>query len=303
MKGINGETMSSIEYVVKEGDTLSEILYDLTGDGTYENFTRYASENGITDPDHIVPGQVLTIPIADITNSEVLQNYASTTSGDTSNSTVTGATSGVNTGSSSTISSGNVNSTSSVNTSYSGSNTSSSWLGSTTTNTVTSSSSNSSLNPSTPSVSSSNSASSNNSIYQGSSSSSNSATNNKAITQNATSNLSASVSSSATGFSYFSEDDCITYDLDAALIKLQAFQDSISQVSYATDDLIESLNDLQGNAHDKQGSVIVEAFVDFEYLIGDPYEGTGVVGFIKDTANLSDEMGEYLTELQNRTLY
>ena len=48
-----------MEYIVKEGDTLSEILYDATGDGTYENYMKVAAQNNISNPDEIIPGQVI----------------------------------------------------------------------------------------------------------------------------------------------------------------------------------------------------------------------------------------------------
>ena len=90
--------------------------------------------------------------------------------------------------------------------------------------------------------------------------------------------------------------------MDTALVKATELQEAIQNASYATDNLIVTLGNLQDQAHDKQGSVIVESFVDFEHLIGDYYEGTGIVGFINDVAALSDEMNENLLELQNRTL-
>lgn len=49
------------EYVVKEGDTLSEILYNMTGDGSKELYDKIAKDNDIADVNHIVPGQKIII--------------------------------------------------------------------------------------------------------------------------------------------------------------------------------------------------------------------------------------------------
>lgn len=308
--------MSTIEYVVKEGDTLSEILYDLTGDGTYENYTQYAAANGIENPDHIVPGQVLTIPVVDSTSggsassSGGYNNVGDPALGTGVGSTVAGAYMNNSTGSSgSTGGSGYSGSNSSMSSSSamqgdprysaSGSNTSTN-----TTNAMqgdprySASSSNTSTNTTNgmqgdPRYSAS-----------GSNSSSSSSTSNSINSSARTSSTSssASTSSSGMGFSYFVDDDTITYDLDTALVKLTELQDAIQNASDATSNLAVTLSDLQDLSHDKQGSVIVESFIDFEHLIGDAYEGTGIVGFVNDVSALSDEMYEYLAELQNRTM-
>ena len=273
--------MSTIEYVVKEGDTLSEILYDMTGDGTYENYTQFAAANGIENPDHIVPGQVLNIPVAD-----------STSGGSTSSS---GSSQGgthpvLNNQVSSTVANAYMNSSagSTGGSGYSGSNSSAVAF---------SSSSNSGM--------SATSAMQGDPRYSASSTNSTSGvggTTSSSTNSSSSSSSTVSASASGMGFSYFVEDDTITYDLDTALVKATELQEAIQNASYATDNLIVTLGNLQDQAHDKQGSVIVESFVDFEHLIGDYYEGTGIVGFINDVAALSDEMNENLLELQNRTL-
>ena len=48
-------------YIVQEGDTLSDIAYRFGGDGTREVYEQFARDNNITDPDHIVPGQVIDL--------------------------------------------------------------------------------------------------------------------------------------------------------------------------------------------------------------------------------------------------
>lgn len=58
------------EYEVKEGDTLSEILYNKTGDGSAEFYNQVAKDNGIKDPNLIVPGQTIKFT-NDSTNNTV----------------------------------------------------------------------------------------------------------------------------------------------------------------------------------------------------------------------------------------
>lgn len=49
------------EYIVKEGDTLSEIFYDLTGNANKEIYEKIAADNNIGNADHIIPGQKIII--------------------------------------------------------------------------------------------------------------------------------------------------------------------------------------------------------------------------------------------------
>lgn len=57
------------EYIVKEGDTLSEILYNMTGNGSSELYDKIAKDNNIVSADHIVPGQKIVIGNEYISNS------------------------------------------------------------------------------------------------------------------------------------------------------------------------------------------------------------------------------------------
>lgn len=49
------------EYIVKEGDTLSEILYDLTGSANKDIYEKIAADNNIGNVEHIIPGQKIVI--------------------------------------------------------------------------------------------------------------------------------------------------------------------------------------------------------------------------------------------------
>lgn len=68
------------EYIVKEGDTLSEILYDLTGNANKEIYEKIAADNNIGNVDHIIPGQKIII------GPEYLGSNSSNPSSDTGSS-------------------------------------------------------------------------------------------------------------------------------------------------------------------------------------------------------------------------
>ena len=63
----NDAKSDGITYTVKEGDNLSSILKEQTGDGSYENYMRVAKENGIDDPNRIQVGQTITINPSSVT--------------------------------------------------------------------------------------------------------------------------------------------------------------------------------------------------------------------------------------------
>lgn len=63
-----------MDYTVQEGDTLSEILYNITGDGSSEYYNQVAQANNISNSDMIYAGQVIHID-----ESKVSSAAASTT--------------------------------------------------------------------------------------------------------------------------------------------------------------------------------------------------------------------------------
>ena len=56
----SGDTPPGQSYTVQQGDTLWDIAERVYGDGT--QYPKIAEASGISNPDHIEPGQVLTIP-------------------------------------------------------------------------------------------------------------------------------------------------------------------------------------------------------------------------------------------------
>ncbi|MDY6936858.1 MAG: LysM peptidoglycan-binding domain-containing protein [Cyanobacteriota bacterium] len=61
---INGQSYQWVEYTLKEGDTLSQIALEKTGDGSPASYGVIAERNGIIDPELIFPGQSINIPQA-----------------------------------------------------------------------------------------------------------------------------------------------------------------------------------------------------------------------------------------------
>jgi hypothetical protein len=61
---VPGPQLPSWTYVVKDGDTLGEIVkaaFGLSGAALNEKVDEIARLNGISDPDHIEPGQVIVL--------------------------------------------------------------------------------------------------------------------------------------------------------------------------------------------------------------------------------------------------
>ena len=102
-------------------------------------------------------------------------------------------------------------------------------------------------------------------------------------------------------FSYFIEDDTSEYDVTEARSYCSNLSEKIYDASNKVSSLTSSLESLQDKAHDKKGSKIVESFVDFTCLIGDAYEGTGIVGFVNDMNELCNEMSNYISEIEAKT--
>lgn len=66
---------SNVDYEVKEGDTLSEIIYAATGNSSAEAYQEVAKNNGIENPDLIMPGQNITFKATDYMTDEFKTEY------------------------------------------------------------------------------------------------------------------------------------------------------------------------------------------------------------------------------------
>lgn len=319
------------EYVVQEGDNLSTILYNLTGDGSYENAVNVAQQNGISNPSHIEPGQVIHI-----------------TSTNTNSSSATGTGSSRSTGSAPS-SSGNTSSSPRSSSSAGGDFTETAY-GMNNTSSARPSSSTASTSSSTASTSSSEeTASEIASTASGSSTASSAAT---GIVANAAANASASNSTNNTGprtvgdvtkntvtsdklrtdirqtaytdpgssgsstqatsstpeasqtrgttFSYGIEEDNIEYNVDDAVkILLEKIDPDLSSICSIIADMIGTLNALQKIAHDKENTNIYQDYKDFETIIGDECEGLD--GYVADANDVCIGIYETLIEWQRIT--
>lgn len=100
-------------------------------------------------------------------------------------------------------------------------------------------------------------------------------------------------------FSYFSEDDALQYDYDAAMPILNDLGNDISTMTNKLSTLINHLEDLQSHCHDKEGSNITEDYKDFSALIGD--ESSGISGYILDAYDLCNDIYNTLEEWHRQT--
>lgn len=88
-----------MDYTVKEGDTLSEILYNITGDGSAEYYNQVAQANNIANSDKIYVGQVIHIDESKISSTANINSGVGTSQSTTSNigsSTANGGTDSAN---------------------------------------------------------------------------------------------------------------------------------------------------------------------------------------------------------------
>ena len=100
-------------------------------------------------------------------------------------------------------------------------------------------------------------------------------------------------------FSYFSEDDALQYDYDAAMPILNELGTDLTDLTSKLSTLIDHLGALQDHCHDKEGSNITEDFKDFSALIGD--ESSGISGYILDADSLCHDIHETLEEWHRQT--
>ena len=100
-------------------------------------------------------------------------------------------------------------------------------------------------------------------------------------------------------FSYFTEDDALEYDYDAAMPYVNACATDLNTLNTKLYTLINGLETLQGHCHDKEGSNITEDYKDFSALIGD--DATGISGYLLDAADLVTDIYNTLEEWQRQT--
>ena len=100
-------------------------------------------------------------------------------------------------------------------------------------------------------------------------------------------------------FSYFSEDDALEYDYEAAMPILSDLGNDIYDMTNKLQTLISHLETLQDNCHDKEGSNITEDYKDFSALIGD--EAAGISGYILDADSLCQDIYSTLDEWHRQT--
>ena len=97
-------TITYDTHVVQSGETLSEITYDKTGDGTYDSYMQVANQNNIEDPNLIYPGDEIRYEVSSETiyqnldkpNTTPTSNNSSTSAPQSSVPLSTGNTSGTN---------------------------------------------------------------------------------------------------------------------------------------------------------------------------------------------------------------
>ena len=100
-------------------------------------------------------------------------------------------------------------------------------------------------------------------------------------------------------FSYFSEDDALQYDYDAAMPILNELGTDLNDLTKKLETLIDHLEDLQDHCHDVQGTNITEDYLDFSSLIGD--DANGISGYILDADSLCHDIYETLEEWHRQT--
>lgn len=272
------------EYVVQEGDNLTTILYNFTGDGSYANAAKIAEQNGIENPSHIEPGQTIkfTVESTEASNS----TSGTSTSGSTASSDTSykGPTS-VPTSNSSSSSSNTSNTYSEVaisnDTSYKGptdvpkeSSTSSQTTDTSTTI----------PNPKTNAATGAASGLATAMASDGTTSQTSTtgpSTTTSTTTQTATESSASQSTSRNSTFSYGMEDDNIEYNVDdAKKILLNSLSPDINEICGIISDICSTLYALQKIAHDKENTNITQDYKDFETIIGD--DATGLIGYVAD---------------------
>ncbi len=290
------------EYIVQEGDNLSTILYNLTGDGSYANAQKVAEQNGISNPSHIEPGQTIRITT---TNN---QTATSPTSSETS-------TSSTNISSSSNAQPVANNSAPNISSSSRGvsrtNNASSQNVEMVAFDENSSSSTASAANAQT-STSANND---NNGIYtadavkdgiKGEFSRDHQLRPRRleeevVVSQAPTSSEAASTQQTrGTTFSYGLEEDSIEYNVDDAInILVNGIDGDINNICDIISNIITTLNSLQKIAHDKENTNIAQDYKDFETIIGNDAEGLN--GFVYDAYDVCVSIYNTLQEWQRIT--
>lgn len=100
-------------------------------------------------------------------------------------------------------------------------------------------------------------------------------------------------------FSYFTEDDALEYDVQAAKQALGSLEQDLYSIQGKLSTLVSHLSDLQDHCHDKEGTNIAEDYKDFAALIGD--DASGINGYMLDATDLVTGIYDTVTEWERIT--
>lgn len=101
-------------------------------------------------------------------------------------------------------------------------------------------------------------------------------------------------------FSYTYEEDSIEYNAEEGLKILEGNLDGdIANICKQISNIVNTLDDLQKIAHDKENTNIAQDYIDFQTIIGDDAEGLN--GFVADAQDLLVSIQKTLYEWQRIT--
>lgn len=284
------------EYVVQEGDNLSTILYNFTGDGSYANAARVAEQNGLSNPSHIEPGQTIRFTVEN-TNSSSTASTSSTTTGTSNGGTPSqSSVSSSNVPRSSRPSSSGVTQAAFVDSPEGGRK-----VEATADNQSSSSSiPNPKTNAASGSVTGLNATLGREKEFSTVQMdySPNSPTSSSTVE---TTSSNTTPTPRSTTFSYgIDEDDSIEYNVEEARkILVGAIDPDIGKICGIITSICNTLVDLQKIAHDKENTNVAQDYKDFETIIGD--EVSGLNGFVSDAFDVSLSVYETINEWERIT--
>jgi len=127
-------------------------------------------------------------------------------------------------------------------------------------------------------------------------------TKNVGTTSTTNSSSQSSSTNNSNSFSYLDEEDQIQYDADKAITLLQCVIDTdITTLCKDMVDIIASLDSIQKYAYDIEGTSVSEDYKDFEAVIGDASLLTGVNGFVYQANKVCVNMYDTMNAFKNAT--
>ncbi len=254
-----------MDYTVKEGDTLSDILYNLTGDGSFANYNEVAQNNNIANADNIQVGQVIHIDESKLSESTSANANQSESSTNTNNSNspsynVSQASGATQSPRNATTSRENENSTTGINRAYTENDIAESYATPTNTN-----------KSATSTVEQFSSTSMNNSSTQKEPKTiSVDSRDAKSPSTGATPVTTSSPSSSGAKYRFtttIEDDDDIVMDIDAASAYIEGTMDAdLGEMCRNLITLIQDLTTMQGRQYSTTGTAVDEDYKDFEAI-------------------------------------